>query len=71
MESRKIRFPVHDLIRSRWSPVAFSLKRVEAEKLRSLFEAARWAPSSFNEQPWRFIVATRDSKTEFEIREGS
>src|SRR5256884_3406610 len=32
---------------------------VEPEKLRSLFEAARWAPSSFNEQPWSFIVATK------------
>jgi nitroreductase len=66
MESLEIRYPVHDLICSRWSPVAFSPKPVEPGKLRSLFEAARWAPSSFNEQPWRFIVATRDSNAEFE-----
>jgi nitroreductase len=66
MESQEIRYPVHDLIRSRWSPVAFSAKPVEPGKLRSLLEAARWAPSSFNEQPWRFIVATRDGKGEFE-----
>jgi nitroreductase len=66
MESLEIRYPVHDLIWTRWSPVSFSPKPVEPGKLRSLFEAARWAPSSFNEQPWRFIVATRDSKAEFE-----
>jgi nitroreductase len=66
MESPKIRYPVHELIRSRWSPVAFSAKPVEPEKLRSMLEAARWAPSSFNEQPWRFIVATRDCKGAFE-----
>jgi nitroreductase len=66
MESREIRYPVHDLIRSRWSPVAFSSKPVEPWKLCSVLEAARWAPSCFNEQPWRFIVATRDGEGEFE-----
>jgi nitroreductase len=52
--------PVHELIRERWSPRAFSEKAVPAEVLRSLFEAARWAPSSNNEQPWAFLVATKD-----------
>jgi nitroreductase len=52
--------PVHELIRERWSPRAFADKAVPAEILRSLFEAARWAPSSSNEQPWAFIVATKD-----------
>jgi nitroreductase len=52
--------PVHDLIRDRWSPRAFADKTVPAGVLRSLFEAARWAPSSSNEQPWSFIVATKD-----------
>jgi len=52
--------PVHELIRERWSPRAFSDKPVSAEVLRSLFEAARWAPSSSNEQPWAFIVAIKD-----------
>ena len=52
--------PVHDLIARRWSPRAFAEQPVEPEKIRSLFEAARWAPSSNNEQPWRFLVATRD-----------
>lgn len=53
--------PIHDLIRHRWSPRAFADKPVAPEVLRSLFEAARWAPSSSNEQPWAFLVATRDS----------
>jgi nitroreductase len=54
--------PVHELIRERWSPRAFSEKPVPAEVLQSLFEAARWAPSSSNEQPWAFLVATRDDE---------
>lgn len=49
---------VHPLIRKRWSPRAFDDRPVESEKLRTIFEAARWAPSSYNEQPWRFMVAT-------------
>lgn len=52
--------PIHALLQNRWSPRAFSEKSVSPEVLRSLFEAARWAPSSNNEQPWAFIVATKD-----------
>jgi nitroreductase len=52
--------PIHDLLRHRWSPRAFDSRPVEAEKLRSLFEAARWAASSYNAQPWYFIVGTKD-----------
>jgi nitroreductase len=49
-----------DVIRHRWSPRAFDAKRdVGASDLRAIFEAARWAPSSSNEQPWRFVVARR------------
>jgi nitroreductase len=51
--------PVHDLVRARWSPRVFADRPVEKDVLRSLFEAARWAPSSFNAQPWRFLVARR------------
>jgi nitroreductase len=58
-------FPIHELIRERWSPRAFSQQQIAPETLRSLFEAARWAPSSFNEQPWAFIVATRDNQEDF------
>lgn len=54
--------PVHDLIKHRWSPRAFSGQPVPPEILRSLFEAARWAPSSSNEQPWAFLVTTADDK---------
>jgi nitroreductase len=52
--------PIHDLIAHRWSPRAFDSRPVEPEKLRTLFEAARWAPSSYNAQPWYFIVGTKD-----------
>ena len=52
--------PVRDLIAERWSPYSFVDRPVPAELLQSLFEAARWAASSFNEQPWSYIVATKD-----------
>lgn len=58
-------FPVHDLIRHRWSPRAFAEKPVEPSVLASLFEAARWAPSSSNEQPWAYLVAMKDEKENF------
>lgn len=52
-------YPIEDLLKRRWSPRAFSDETVEPDKLCSLFEAARWAPSSFNEQPWSFIITTK------------
>src|SRR5256886_2800450 len=58
-------YPIEEVLRRRWSPRAFSSRVVEPEKLRSLFEAARWAPSSFNEQPWHFIVAPKDDEADF------
>ena len=61
-----VEFPVNELIQNRWSPRAFSDKPVSQEVLRSLFEAARWAPSSSNEQPWAYIVATKDDTENFE-----
>ena len=51
--------PVHDLIAKRWSPRAFADKTVAAGDLRAVLEAGRWAASSNNGQPWRWIVATR------------
>jgi nitroreductase len=57
--------PVHELIRNRWSPRVFSNQSVSEQVLSSLFEAARWAPSCFNEQPWNFIVATKDDANAF------
>jgi nitroreductase len=59
-------FPVHELIRERWSPRAFTDKPIPQDVLRSIFEAARWAPSSNNEQPWAYIVATNGDKENFE-----
>lgn len=59
-------FPIHELIKKRWSPRAFSDKNVEPDLLRRLFDAARWAPSSYNEQPWRFIYAAKSDAGEYE-----
>lgn len=58
--------PLNDLIRRRWSPRAFDPRPVETDKLRTILEAARWAPSAMNEQPWSFVVAARDQEAEFE-----
>jgi nitroreductase len=57
--------PIDDLIKKRWSPVAFDNRPIEKEKILSLFEAARWAPSCFNEQPWSFIVAEKSDSEAF------
>ncbi len=54
--------PIHPLLAERYSPYVYEPKAVEPDKLRSCFEAARWAASSFNEQPWTFFVATRDDE---------
>ena len=58
--------PVHELIRDRWSPRAFQDRGVPKDVLVSLLEAARWAPSCNNSQPWRYILATRDDGAEYE-----
>jgi len=52
-------YPIHNLLKERWSPRAFASQPVEEEKLLSLFEAARWSPSGGNRQPWHFIVVTQ------------
>ena len=59
-------YPIQKLIAQRWSPYAFSDRPVSDDDLRSLFEAARWAASSYNEQPWRYIVASKANPEEFE-----
>ena len=56
---------LNQIIRNRWSPRAFAEKTIAPDVLRSLFEAARWAPSSNNEQPWVYIVATKDDAENF------
>lgn len=56
---------IEDLLKRRWSPRAFSDRNVEPDKLCSLFEAARWAASSFNEQPWSFILTMKEHAEEY------
>lgn len=58
--------PLHEILTHRWSPRAFENRPVEPEKLRTLFEAARWAASSYNAQPWYFIVAAKDDRENFQ-----
>ncbi|NOU95186.1 nitroreductase [Paenibacillus sp. LMG 31456] len=55
--NRKSEFPVNPLFLNRWSPRAYSERKVSDEDLNTILEAAHWAPSASNDQPWRFIVA--------------
>jgi nitroreductase len=57
-------YPIEDLLKRRWSPRAFAERPVEPEKLLSLWEAARWSASTANQQPWHFIVATKQDEAE-------
>ena len=61
MSDRVVDFPILDVLLNRWSPRAMSGESITEQELFSLFEAARWAPSSYNSQPWRFIYARRDT----------
>jgi nitroreductase len=54
---------IHPIIKNRWSPRSFSNKKVSNDQLNNILEAARWAPSSFNEQPWRFILGIKGDDT--------
>lgn len=65
-KTAQTKFPIHELLAKRWSPRAFAQHPVERDRLASLLEAARWAPSSYNEQPWAFILATKDNQEEHE-----
>lgn len=58
---RKAMYPINDMFIKRWSPRAMSGKDITQQELMTLFEAARWSPSSFNNQPWRFIYAHRNT----------
>lgn len=55
-------YPIHALVQARWSPRAFAPKPVEAEKLQSVLEAARWSASGGNMQPWAFIIARKEQE---------
>ena len=61
-EKRKADYPIDELFLDRWSPRAMSGETLSPEELMILFEAARWAPSSYNNQPWRILYARRDSE---------
>jgi nitroreductase len=58
-------YPILPVMAERWSPYVFEPRPVPRDKLLSCLEAARWAPSSYNEQPWTFILAERTDETEF------
>ncbi len=62
LQHRQANHPIESLILRRWSPRAMSGEKVTVEELNRLFEAARWAPSTYNEQEWRFLYAHRDSQ---------
>ena len=55
-------YPIHPLLAERWSPKAFADRPIPADVLGSLLEAARWSPSSSNEQPWRFVLIHREDE---------
>ena len=59
-------YPILPVLSDRWSPYGFEDRPVSVADLCSLFEAARWAASSYNEQPWRYLVATKENPQEFE-----
>lgn len=61
-EFRKADHPVDNLFPDRWSPRAMSGEEIPEEDLMILFEAARWAPSSYNNQPWRILYARRNTE---------
>lgn len=61
------RAPLHELLIQRRSPRAFSERAIEPSKIVTLFEAARWSPSSANEQPWNFIAATKSDARVYNI----
>lgn len=61
IQFRQTEYPVHFLFPARWSPRSMSGEKIREDELMTLFEAARWAPSSYNNQPWRFLYALRGS----------
>jgi len=58
--------PIQEILANRWRPYAYADRPVADDDLRSLFEAARWAASAFNEQPWRYIVARREDAAAYQ-----
>jgi len=59
----KTKYGIHPLLEKRWSPRSFLEQSIEKDKLRRIFEAVQWSPSSMNEQPWRFIIGEKGTET--------
>lgn len=59
----KTNYPIHEILEQRWSPRAFDGVKIERSKLQRIFEAARWAPSASNEQPWHFIIGEQGDES--------
>jgi len=66
IKSANTNYPVDELIKKRWSPRSFSDKKIPRESVLTLFEAASWAASSRNEQPWRFIYGIKDEDDSYQ-----
>lgn len=62
-------YPIHDLLRKRWSPRAFENQFIQPDVVRSLFEAGRWSPSASNIQPWYYILGLKGDETYQFIKE--
>jgi len=62
-KNAKTNYPIHKILEQRWSPRAFDGIKIERSKLQRIFEAARWAPSASNEQPWHFIIGEQGDET--------
>lgn len=62
IESSQTHEMFHEIMKKRWSPRAFDPRPIEEEKIMRLFEAARWAPSAHNDQPWRFVLGIKGDK---------
>ena len=63
--ARKADYPIDSIFVERWSPRAMSGAAVSDAQLKKLFEAARWAPSSYNNQPWRFVFARKENAAQW------
>lgn len=61
-ENEQVHHSLKELMTKRWSPRGFSEKEVKDEQVNELLEAARWAPSAYNEQPWRFVVGKKGTE---------
>ena len=62
LKDRHADYPIEEIFLKRWSPRAMSRDMITRQQLMTLFEAARWAPSTYNEQEWRYLYAMRDSE---------